>query len=158
MAMFKPWALGRSYLLTGLVAGLFLAGIVPVPHAVAQTAAAVTATCKDGTTFTGKTKRGACAHHGGVQSFDSAAAPAQSNNAAGAPAPVPATATATATAPKSTARAMQPSSGQVWVNTASGVYHCPGTRYYGKTKVGEYMSEAAAHAKNYRPSNGKVCT
>lgn len=26
---------------------------------------------------------------------------------------------------------------KVWVNTASGVYHCPGTRWYGSTKRGE---------------------
>ncbi len=29
---------------------------------------------------------------------------------------------------------------KVWVNTRSGVYHCPGTRWYGNTKQGEYMT------------------
>ena len=46
---------------------------------------------------------------------------------------------------------------KVWVNTASGVYHCPGTRWYGATKHGEYMSQAEAQKKGYRPAYGKVC-
>jgi hypothetical protein len=41
---------------------------------------------------------------------------------------------------------------QVWVNTASGVYHYPGTRWYGKTKQGEFMSKAEAQAHGYRPA------
>jgi hypothetical protein len=47
--------------------------------------------------------------------------------------------------------------GQVWVNTASNFYHCPDTRWYGKTKKGEYMSEAAAKAEGARPDHGKPC-
>ena len=38
----------------------------------------------------------------------------------------------------------------VWVNTDSGVYHKPGTRWYGKTKKGKYMTEADAIAAGYR--------
>ena len=36
------------------------------------------------------------------------------------------------------------SAGMVWVNTDSGVYHKRGTRWYGRTKKGKYMTEADA--------------
>ena len=46
---------------------------------------------------------------------------------------------------------------RVWVNTESGVYHCPGSRYYGKTKEGEYMTERRAQRKSYTAASGKAC-
>ena len=46
---------------------------------------------------------------------------------------------------------------KVWVNTGSGVYHCPGTRWYGNTKKGEYMTQKEAQDKHHRPAYGKVC-
>lgn len=45
----------------------------------------------------------------------------------------------------------------VWVNTNTGVYHCPNTRWYGNTKSGEYMTQREAQAKGYRPAYGAVC-
>ncbi len=48
--------------------------------------------------------------------------------------------------------------GQVWVNTASNVYHCNGSHWYGKTKAGSYMTEAAAKAAGARPDHGKACS
>jgi len=45
---------------------------------------------------------------------------------------------------------------QVWVNTASGVYHYPGTRWYGNTKQGKFMSETDARSHGYRSAmNGQ---
>ena len=45
---------------------------------------------------------------------------------------------------------------KVWVNTPSGVYHYPGTRWFGNTNEGEYMSEKDALASGYRPAtNGQ---
>jgi hypothetical protein len=46
---------------------------------------------------------------------------------------------------------------RVWVNTNSHVYHCPGTRWYGNTKVGEYMTQKEAQDKGNRPAYGKYC-
>ena len=45
----------------------------------------------------------------------------------------------------------------VWVNTSSHVYHCPGTQYYGNTKYGSFMSEAAARTAGNRPAYGRTC-
>jgi hypothetical protein len=45
---------------------------------------------------------------------------------------------------------------QVWVNTATGVYHYPGTRWYGNTKQGKFMTEKDAIAQGYRAArNGQ---
>jgi DNA uptake protein ComE-like DNA-binding protein len=55
-------------------------------------------------------------------------------------------------APSAASTAQAAASGMVWVNTDSGVYHKPGSRYYGKTKNGKYMSEADAQKAGYRPA------
>ena len=59
---------------------------------------------------------------------------------ASSPTPTPAS-TSTKAAP---ATAGTSGTGMVWVNTDSGIYHKEGSRYYGKTKVGKYMTEADA--------------
>jgi hypothetical protein len=42
--------------------------------------------------------------------------------------------------------------GMVWVNTDSHIYHKEGSRYYGKTKQGKYMTEAEAIKEGDRPA------
>lgn len=140
----------RSFVSVVIAMGL----AVSVP-ALAQ-APTVTATCKDGTAFSGTTRSGACRGHKGVQEWGDAATP--STAAATTP---PAATQTRPSASKSTAEPAgraAPSNGQVWVNTNSKVYHCPGDRDYGHTKQGTYMTETAAKAEGDRPSRGKVCS
>lgn len=95
----------------------------------------------------------------------SAPAPAAKNSVMVAN-PVAPEATGTTAAPaKSAAKPAAPATaaagggdGKVWVNSASKVYHCAGTKYYGKTKAGEYMTEADAKAKGNHANNKKACS
>ncbi len=45
--------------------------------------------------------------------------------------------------------------GQVWVNTRSKKYFLPGSRYYGKTSKGIYMSEHDAIHEGFRVARGR---
>ncbi len=65
---------------------------------------------------------------------------------------------ATPKAPAAATEAAGGGAGKVWVNTKSNTYHCMGTKYYGKTKAGEYMSEADAKAKGAHADHGKACS
>lgn len=49
----------------------------------------------------------------------------------------------------------QPAGEQVWVNTRSGKYFLPGSRYYGQTKEGEYMPAAEARRQGFTPARGE---
>jgi hypothetical protein len=147
------------------------AGLLFAVHANAQTPAAsssaapatVTATCKDGTPFSGPSMKGACRGHGGVQKAAAGTTPAAATTSAAA---TPAATSTTATPPAGTAKGkyQMPATakpgggpGLVWVNTDSKAYHCNGTKWYGKTKVGEYMSESAAKAAGYHAASKKAC-
>lgn len=139
----------------------------------ADAPAGTTGLCKDGTYYSGATKKGACKGHKGVKDwYADAAAPA---SAAPAPAKAPAAAAAPATPPPAAAKAIATPAaplaeksapkaaaagggpGKVWVNKSTKVYHCPGDRWYGKTKEGEYMSAADAAAQGFKPDHGKAC-
>ncbi|MBV8227613.1 MAG: hypothetical protein JO232_20745, partial [Verrucomicrobia bacterium] len=53
-----------------------------------------------------------------------------------------------------TKTAPAPAANEVWVNTRSGKYWKPGSRFYGKTKQGEFMSESEAVTRGYSPAGG----
>jgi hypothetical protein len=151
-----------------LVAALVVTQLC-MAQAPAGAPAGATALCNDGTYFMGATKQGGCRGHKGIKTWfgATAAAPAAAPAAKPAPAPVatpaapptPAVAAPPATKPNSSTIAPAPGGGPglVWLNTASNVYHCSGTQWYGKTKAGSYMTEDQAKAKGAHPDHGKPC-
>ena len=160
---------------TLLVSAGFAVSLASAAQAPAAAPSGSTGLCKDGSYTSNATKRGSCSRHGGVKDWyaTAAAAPATASPApAAAPAkaamPAAPTAAATPAAPGATTPPMAKTAsatapapgggpGQVWVNTSTKVYHCSGTRYYGTTKKGEYMTEAAAKTAGARPDHGKAC-
>ena len=145
-------------------AWLGLAGLAEA-QAPADAPAGSTGQCKDGSYWSGATKKGACRGHKGVQTWYATEASGSAAASPSAPAAAPAAPAAPATAasakavpgPAATA-APGGGPGLVWVNSSSKVYHCPTDKWYGKTKSGEYMSESDALAKGNHADHGKACS
>lgn len=166
-----------------LTLSLALLASYPAPaQAPAGAPAGSTGQCKDGSYTNAASKMGACRGHKGVQAWYAASNAAPATKAAPAPAaapapvakPSPAVSKSTSTAAAAPAAQPAPAApkapkpaataapgggpGQVWVNTSTKVYHCPGDRFYGKTKDGKYMSESDAKAMGARAERGKGCS
>ena len=150
----------RRSVLLALAGAFFMAQV-----GAAQAPAGATGLCNDGTYYSGASKKGACSHHGGVKDWYGTSAgdqKATTSNAAPKPSPASGATPPARTAPAtsstgSTTPAPGGGADKVWLNTSSNVYHCPGTRYYGTTKSGAYMTEAEAKEKGARPDHGKPC-
>ncbi|CAN5893951.1 DUF3761 domain-containing protein [soil metagenome] len=159
---------------TGLV-GMLAAQAQTLP---ADAPAGSTVQCKDDSYASPDTKSGACRGHKGIKTWygKTAGAPAAAPTAAATAATpavqtqsaavsktgvAPATGGATKTPAKNDPSTMTAApgggAGKVWGNDETKVYHCIGDRYYGKTKKGEYLSEADANAKGMHASHNKVC-
>lgn len=148
-----------------MAAALALAG-VSFAQAPAGAPAGTTGLCKDGTYYSGATKKGACHGHKGVKEWYGASSsaasgtsspPAPAAPATAAPVAHPAAAAPAARAAPAATAAPGGGPGMVWVNTSTKTYHCPTDRWYGKTKNGEYLSEADAKAKGFHAAYGKAC-
>jgi hypothetical protein len=124
----------------------------PAPATAAS--GAVTALCNDGASYTGESKRGACSGHKGIKEWYGSKTAAT----AAAPAPAPVSPSKVAPMQQQPAIAAGGGLGKVWVNSKSKTYHCQGSVWYGKTKAGEYMSEADAKAKGNHADHGKACS
>lgn len=161
-----------------IVSACFAAGILASATCLAappaDAPAGSTGLCKDGTYYSGAEKKGACRGHKGVKELwggDAGAAKpeakvepkgtaqgATTTPAPAAPTPPPAAAPSKTAANKPAATpAPGGGPGMVWANENSKVYHCPGDKWYGRTKQGEYLSEADAKAKGFKPDHGKAC-
>ncbi len=151
---------------TALAVTAMIASQAGVAQAPAGAPAGATGLCNDGSYWTGASKSGACRGHKGVKTWYAAAASAPAPAAAPtAPTPAAPAAPAAAAAPAAKTKTMTSTTpapgggpGMVWLNTSTKVYHCYGTKYYGTTKAGAYMTEAAAKAKGAHADAGKPCS
>lgn len=97
--------------------------------------------CKDGSSMSAASSKGACSGRKGIDQEATAKAQAAPDKG-------------------KAARTVAPGGGadKVWVNEETKVYHCPASRYYGTTKSGKYMTEAEAKAAGMKAAKNKSCS
>jgi hypothetical protein len=115
-----------------------------------------TGQCKDGTYSNAASKSGACSGHQGVKDWYGADAKTASKAAPEAK-PSPAAKKTAEEWQRPATAAAGGGAGKVWVNSSSKVFHCEKDQWYGKTKHGEYMTQAQAKTSGARPAYGKEC-
>jgi hypothetical protein len=164
----------KSFGLIAVLAAAFMAAPGVYAQSATPAAGSMTVTCKDGTTQTVTTTKGACHGHKGIDksatgsagssnSSSSSSSNSMSSSAAAPAASTPAAASKSTASSKS-APAATPAAGggpgQVWVNTGSKTkaYHCQGSKWYGTTKQGKYMSTSDAQAAGYHAAKGEKCS
>lgn len=153
-------------------AGLACAMAVQAQPLPADAPPGTTVQCGDGSYAAPAQKAGACKGHKGVKNWYGSANKAAAAGSGGAVETQSSAVSKTGVAPATGSTSKTPGEpdrldmpaapgggpGKVWVNESSKVYHCQSDRYYGKTKSGEYMSEADAKAKGMRPAGKKSCS
>ncbi len=118
---------------------------VQAKSALERSSGGATALCNDGSFSQSKQKRGACSRHNGVKIWYGQKT---KSNFKQTPKKSP---IAHNSAPYVQEETM------VWVNLNSGIFHCQGSRWYGKTKRGQSMPQTQALAKKYKPFGKKLC-
>jgi hypothetical protein len=142
--------------ITWLVAALLIAGSALARKQATQQSGDQN---QSGSSTANNSKKKADSDASSSQAPDSNAAASKQKNAS-KPAPAAPANTSGSGAPATKAAAGPHSppanaAGTVWVNTDSGIYHKPGSRWYGKTKRGKYMTEADAVKAGYREAKKK---
>ncbi|HJU23633.1 MAG TPA: signal peptide protein [Casimicrobiaceae bacterium] len=171
---------------TSLLSLAVALGLAAAPLAFAQAPASApagsTGQCKDDTYTSAPSKRGACRGHKGVKEWyasektegakgaskgsesmaKSNESMSKSNESTSKSSSMSQTPAMKSSNKTTTAARAEPApgggAGKVWVNTSTHVYHCAGTKWYGKTKQGEYMTEAEAKAQGAHADHGKACS
>jgi len=137
--------------------------VLAASAAVAQSASSQspTAKCRDGSFSYSAARAGTCSGHGGVAEWlapSGATARCNDGTFSTSASKQGACSGHDGVAQWLTTTTANATGARVWVNTSSGVYHCPGSRYYGGTKQGVYMTEVEARSKGYRPAYSRSCT